>query len=293
MPTQTDKLIELRENAGDRELPYISKSRVTSYKTCPRKFYYSYIVGIRSPENFYMKRGTRIHTAIEIYYENVLEHYENTGTVRVDLSEYLPSDTMLWADFTEPFISNFLMFEYRRFDTCVRSGDSLSAFPPIGIESEGWNMNESPPWMGYADVILNAASLKEIETDEGVVIIDFKTGKTPDKKYRDDGIFLEGEYYAMLFEDEWNIAAVAGYFPMNDDFLVSPLDADRRERILTYIAEMSESDRREHFPIKEQPLCAWSSEEGSQCDFYQICSSRWGCANGPGPNYFDENKNPL
>ena len=281
MPTQSDKLIELRENAADGELPYISKSRVTTYKTCPRKFYFSYIKGLRGPSNFYMKRGTRIHTAFETYYENILDVWYDEGVVYDDLSLYLPEDTLGWGDFTQPFITNFLLFEYRRLDAV----DELSDFIPVGIEAEGWDETTSPPWMGYADAILQAASVPEVDANSGVVIVDFKTGKTPDPKYRDDGIFLEGEYYAVLFEDEWDIAAVAGYFPKNDDFIVSPLDDERRERIFRYVDEMTESELRENFPIKEQPLCKWDSDEDSQCDFYEICPSRWGKRGGPGPTY--------
>lgn len=285
MPTQSDKLHELRENAADGELPYISKSRVTTFKTCPRKFYYQYVKGLRTPANFYMKRGTRIHSALEIYYENVLAEYDRCSGVYADLSRYLPEDTMMWADFTEPFITNFLLFEQRRRDYCASKDGLMSHFPPVGIEAEGWDDEAAPPWMGYADVILHAGSVPELEENDGVVIVDFKTGKTPKKQYRDDGIFLEGEYYAMLFEDEWDIAAVAGYFPKNDDFIVSPLNEERRARIYEYVEEMSASDLREHFPVDEQPLCKWGPGEDDQCDFYDICSSKWGQAGGPGPTY--------
>ena len=282
MPTQSDKLTELRENAADGELPYISKSRLTTFKICPRKFYYNYIKGFRTPGNFYTKRGTRVHSAFETYYENVLDEWEN-GVFHNDLSKYLPEDTMGWADFTEPFITNFLLFEYRRLDSV--GVDGLEDFLPVGIEAEGWDETTSPSWMGYADVILNAASVPDLEEDEGVVIVDFKTGKTPKEKYRDDGIFLEGEYYAMLFEDEWDVAAVAGYFPKNDDFIVSPLDEERRKRIYEYVEEMTESELREHFPIKEQPLCRWGPGEDQKCDYYDICPSKWGKRGGPGPTY--------
>lgn len=283
MPTQSDRLTELRENAADGELPYISKSRVTTFKTCPRKFYYQYVKGLRTPENFYMKRGTRVHEAFETYYENVLKTWEKVGFVYGEsyLYEYLPEDTLEWADFTEPFISNFLLFEARR----LRAVDDVEDFLPVGIEAEGWDEDMAPPWMGYADVILKAASVPEIEDDEGVVIVDFKTGKTPKPEYRDDGIFLEGEYYAILFEGKWDIAAVAGYFPKNDDLIVSPLDEERRARIYEYVEEMTESDLREHFPIREQPLCKWGSDDDQQCDFYNICSSKWGTRDGPGPTY--------
>ncbi len=281
MPTQSDKLTELRESAAAGELPYISKSRLTTFKTCPRKFYYQYVKGLRTPTNFYMERGTRVHETFEVYYENVLEDYNERGEIREDLSEYLPNDTMEWADFTEPFISNFLLFEYRRLDAV----DDVRGFLPVGIEAEGWDDEMAPPWMGYADVILHAASLPDVEEDKGVVIVDFKTGKTPDPKYRDDGIFLEGEYYAILFEQDWDIAAVAGYFPKNDDFIVSQLDDERRTRIYEYVESMTGGELREHFPTKEQPLCKWGPGDDQQCDFYDICSSSWGQATGPGPTY--------
>ncbi len=289
MPEQSDVLGELRENAADGELPYISKSRVTTYKTCPRKFYHQYILGMRTPGNYYTKRGTQIHKAYELYYENLLEYYSESGEIPDDLTEMLPADVSLWADWIEPYISNFIMFEEAR----LKAAPDAESFLPVGIEAEGWDWDQPVPWMGYADVILHASSVPQVETNEGVVIIDFKTGKTPKKQYRDDGIFLEGEYYAMLFEGDWDIAAVAGYFPMNDDFLVSELDAARRSRIEKYIEEMAASNDREDFPTCEQPLCAWGKEEGQQCDFYKICSSKWGTVGGPGPNYFDENKNPL
>ncbi|ELY49844.1 RecB family exonuclease [Natronorubrum bangense] len=281
MPDQSDVLGDLRENAADGELPYISKSRVTTYKTCPRRFYYQYVLGLRTPDNYYTKRGRQVHKAYELYYENLLEHYADTGEIPEDLTELLPEDVSLWADWIEPYISNFIMFEEARRE----AAPDAESFLPVGVEAEGWDWEQAPPLMGYADVILNASSVPEVQADEGVVVVDFKTGKTPDKKYRDDGIFLEGEYYSMLFSDDWDIAAVAGYFPMNDDFLVSELNAERRSRIKTYIEEMTTGKIREDFPICEQPLCKWGKDDDQQCDFYSICSSRWGKFDGPGPTY--------
>lgn len=282
MPTQTDKLQELRENTPDGELPYISKSRVTTYKTCPRKFFYSYIKGLKSPETFYMTRGTRIHRAVEIYYENVVAEFEETGEVNDNLIQYLPEDSERWADFIEPFITNFLLFEHRRLD----AAPSPSDFIPVGIEAEGWDESYTPPMMGYADVILKASSVPEIDENDGVVVTDLKTGKTPDPKYRDEGIFLEGEYYSYLFKDEWDVTAVAGYYPKNDDFIVSDLDEDRLASIFKMIERMKVSREMEKFPTKPQPLCKWSDDDDDQCEFYDICpAGGWGKKGGPGPTY--------
>ncbi|ELY47352.1 RecB family exonuclease [Natronorubrum sulfidifaciens] len=281
MPEQSDVLAELRDETEDGELPYISKSRITTYKTCPRKFYLTYIKGLRTPDTYYTKRGRQVHEAYERYYENVLEHYEATGEIPEDLTEMLPSDVSLWADWIELYISNFILFEQDRLAEAATPEEYL----PVAVEAEGWDWEQSPPWMGYADVIVNASSVPQVDRDSGVVIVDFKTGKTPDPKYRDDGIFLEGEYYAVLFEEQLDVAAVAGYFPMNDDFVVSPLDSERRERIYQYVEEMTASDDLENFPIKEQPLCKWKPDDDCQCDFYSICPSTWGQPGGPGPTY--------
>jgi CRISPR/Cas system-associated exonuclease Cas4 (RecB family) len=281
MPAQTDRVDELQEAAGDSELPYVSKSRVKTYKQCPRKFYYKYIQGMRPPENFYMKRGSRIHKVFEIYYENLVEQYEQSGVVPDTLQAYLPEDSRRWADFIEPYISNFLLFELRR----LVASPTLESFMPVGIEAEGWDETMDPVWMGHADAIFDAASLPNVETDDGVVIVDFKTGKTPKPQYRDSGIFLEGEYYAMLFEREWQVSAVAGYYPKNDDFIISELDAERREDITQMVNEMNSSQDIEDFPTEPQPLCRWSENDDDQCDFYDICPSKWGEKGGPGPTY--------
>lgn len=301
MPTQTDRLTQLRENCEEGTLPYISKSRLTTYKTCPRKFFYQYIRGLRPPENDAMKRGTRIHETFEIYYENLLEAYEETGDIAMPLRQYLPEDTGKWADFTVPYISNFLLFEHRRLDASWDSAARTNAhieepsatveeaateqFLPLGIEAEGWDETMDPVWMGYADAILYAGTIPQVESDTGAVIVDFKTGKTPDEKYRNDGIFLEGEYYAMLFEKEWEVAAVSGYYPKNDDFIISELDAERREDITQMVNEMKSSQDIEDFPIDPQPLCKWGDGDDEQCDFYNVCPSSWGERGGPGPSY--------
>jgi len=231
-----------------------------------------------------MARGSRIHKAVEIYYENVVAEYERCSGVYADLTRYLPDDSELWADFIEPFITNFLLFEHRRRDHCASSDGKMSDFPPVGIEAEGWDESYTPPMMGYADVILPSGSLPEVG-GSGVVIVDLKTGKTPDVKYRDEGIFLEGEYYSYLFKDDWDVDAVAGYYPKNDDFIISDLDESRLASIFDMVDSMKSSREREDFPTKPQPLCKWGSGDDEQCEFYDICSTSWGRRGGCGPTY--------
>lgn len=288
MPTATERITELRENADDGELPYISKSRLKSYVSCPRAFYYNYILGIRAPENWHMKKGTRIHLTYEKYYENVCEFYsENPDadlpSIPDDLVGFLPDDGLLWIDWAHPFVGNFISWELSRAEAALEAtenqADAIAAWLPAGIESEAWDDSHDPPKMGFADVIVPAASVPEIDTDSGVVIVDFKTGSTPKKKYRDKGIFLEGTFYRTIFEDQFDVAGVAGYFPKNNDFLVSPLSLERQEFAAEKIKEIKENgDDKQNYEPDPGPLCRWSPEDDDKCDYYSMCHAgkEWG-----------------
>ena len=279
MPTQTNRLIELREAAEPGEIPYISKSRIKKWVTCPEQFNFSYLKGYKEPENRYMRRGTDIHESFEDYYASAYQFVEIENRIPnpSELVDLLPESSR-WFLFTEPYISNFLLFEMRRAQNATTPEDWL----PVEVEGEAWlddplgYGDDSIPMMGYADAIYPVSGFPEIDTDDGVLIVDFKTGKTPNEKYRDDGIYLEGEYYAMLFESDWDVAGVAGYYPKNDDLIVSPLKQSRRDKILAVAEAMQEVSGADpgHLEIDEQPLCYWS--EDGHCPYYDMCESRWG-----------------
>lgn len=44
---------------------HLGYSRISSYQECPRKYYYSYIEGIRTPGSTAMRRGTAYHEVVE------------------------------------------------------------------------------------------------------------------------------------------------------------------------------------------------------------------------------------
>ena len=286
MPTQTDKLTTLRDSTEPGQIPYVSKSRVKKFITCPEKFFFSYIKGLKGPETGPMRRGTNIHETFEDYYENVTEYVNETGELPEDLVAFLPSSER-WADYLEPYISNFLVFEQRRLDYCKDEyGEKASHFwLPLAIEAEEWlddpldYGDDAIPWMGYADAIYSAAAFPEVDGGAGeVVIVDFKSGKVPNKKYRNDGIYLEGEYYAMLFESEWSVAAVSGYYPLKDELIVSPLKKARRDKIRDVVHGFQDMnvETPDHLEIEEQPLCRWGEGDDEACPYYNMCASTFG-----------------
>ena len=297
--------------------PYISKSRLKTFKTCPRSYYFKYICDNREPTNYYMKRGSQFHRAAEEFHENLMEYISDEGG-RPHRFSPLMSDWKDYSQWLEPHIGNFWRFEERRWDAAYNAisqadamlpssvsgfdvdAETLNAWEPIEVEAEAW-LGEPPeswvedhgepdyvsgeppvgdaPWMGFADVILNTASVPGV-TGSGVVILDYKTGKVPDKQYREDGIFLEGEYYGMLFEEFFDVDGVAGYYPKKDELIVSPYPStDRQRDIKSAVLGMQKLASKDNYEINENPLCHYGH---GKCFFYDECESTWGTAGGAG-----------
>jgi hypothetical protein len=244
-----------------------------------------------------MRRGTNVHTVFEEYYLNVIDLWERETYIYNDLTLYLPDDVELWADYIEPYVSNFLLFEQARRETVVKAGDR-SLFIPVAVEAEVWDWDHEIPLMGFADVILHAASVPGFEDESGVLIIDHKTGnEVKAEKYKnyEGSVLDELEYYAMLFEDEYEIAAIAGYFPRGNVLIDSRPDPDRRVRLETTIRTLFDSGTDiDNYPIKPGPLCAWKKDPDCQSYYYEMCEEcRWGTPDGPGPTVRDSDKQPL
>lgn len=323
MPTETEQIKKARRDAEDdpmRPLPYISKSRLKEYVTCPMKFYFTYILGHRGEATFYTARGTEVHRAFEHFYENVQEDLELAFKSRT-LSQYLPGKetghgrrgAADWADHMMPFITNFLKFEKRRkvestnhaIDGSMDQEPSVDpmiaqeTWDPVGIEEQGWldyewnDQRWNVPLMGFADLVVHSGSLPDdvVEAEHGVTILDFKTGSVPDPQYREEGIYLEQEFYATIFEEtmDHEVTGVAAYYPKSDTTIGAELSESRRDFMDQKLHEMvalSFHAEKEWFPIDEQPLCAWSNEKGDGlCDHYADCESEWGLKHFNGPTY--------
>ena len=263
----------------DRE--YLSKSRIKTWVSCPRKYYYKYVEEIETPETESMVRGTKIHELIEAYYENVLEYAEDNDEPPTPLFSLLDDGVHEdWRDFLDPYLAHFLGFERRRWE----NARSMEDWKPVAIEEDSWKelFDDVPVMMGYADVLLPATSFDgdDIPEDEGAVLVDFKTGEPGSERYRgheNGGVFLDLGYYYMLFESDYDIVGVGGYYPKTDTLVTSPADEERQAFIEDIAGKISsaDSDDIEDFPLKMGPLCAWGEEEDERCPFYEECDSNW------------------
>lgn len=276
MPARSDRLNEASDAAGEYELPYVSKSRLMSWTKNPEHFRFKYLEDVREPETDAMVRGTRIHETIEHYYRERLEEPSKT----IFDEGMLPADRQMWADFIEPYLTNFAAWEHRRYK---EADENAAAFLPYGIEEEAWRddiMEDGPEWMGLADVILPVSSIAEVPEDSGAVVVDFKTGKVPKEKYRDTGIYSELAYYELLFEDRYDVVAGAAYYPKENELLVRP-DGAHKKHVLEegrdMIEHVADYEGDSKFPHNEGPLCKWGFGDDEESAFYGICSKcTWG-----------------
>jgi hypothetical protein len=289
--------LSIPEEHRENGLQHISKSRIKIFLTCPRKFFNKYWAENRAPGSYHTEKGSRIHRVYEEWHLALIEWVEEHGRRPQQFSHLLTEwrDHFQWHD---PHLVNFFMFEEKRWELALEQAEkfdreqplnerALNLWLPVAVEAKGY-LEEPPagniPWMGYADAVLHAATVPQVEENEGVVILDYKTGKTEDAKYRDEGIYLEGEFYGWLFEEdpdfEHKVVAVGGYYPQNDDLVISPYpDYQRRNVILDAVEGMQQPPEEENYPINENPLCHYGH---GKCFFYDVCDTTWGKKGGAG-----------
>lgn len=292
-PGHSEKATRLAENCDTPGFEYISKSRLTTFETCPRKFAIQYVAGHRPEETYPMRKGTALHGAFEDYY---LALNQVDGELP-GLATLLPhTTTWPWGPFAQEHVLNFLDFEAER----LSSVPALSVFTDVRVESELWwdepTVDDSPPWFGYVDAIYPAESFPWTDHDTGYVVADFKTGKTPKERYRETGIYLELEFYRILAEQtDIDVVAMAGYYPQANDVLVVEPSASRENTVFDLVEDMLSLRGEDPNNVEkdEQPLCNWGR---GMCDFYRHgkedadawegqCDSTWGLSNGKGPTY--------
>ena len=124
---------EPTEEKVEEGLDYVSKSRLKTYKTCPRKFYLKYWCENRPPETMAMKRGSEVHRIFEKFHENIIEYASTFSDPSLTaLPErwwgFLPESTTL--QFLDPYVGNFWKFEYAR----RAKSDTIDEYLPCSVE---------------------------------------------------------------------------------------------------------------------------------------------------------------
>lgn len=289
------------------EPQHISKSRVKKVHTCEAQYRMSYVEGHKAPENKHMRKGSELHAAFEHYYgaakqqgafDDVKATWEEVTDRIIDILPGATDD--LWGNFSSSHVLSFVGFEA---DRILRKSERLT-FPAVEQEVRWENAGfaDGVPLMGYVDAIYPAEGFPWTDNDDGVTIVDFKTGSVPDEDYRwDGGIYTELSFYDMVVRNgtDYDVTGLAAYYPQEDEVLTLNVE-EACDRGHVEVVEGTKQILRIHDEpdsarAEANPLCCYGDEKGQQCEFYApnkevdfeagVCESDWGCNEGIGPSY--------
>lgn len=281
-----------------------SAASLNMYGECPYKFFLARVTGLAAPdeEGEYkaVSRGSAIHKILEIFFKNhkdtlesiKLEEYENEI---IFLTESVMENSGVKESFPHP-----LLFEIEKNEIAKSITNyvgwyvaSRGDFKPILFElGFGSKKNFS---LDFAPDILLSGKIDRIDEDaqHRLLIIDYKSGSTPDIKEMEDGTNLQMPIYILAAEHILKKPVVGGAFVSVkkgaiDNFIVRDRDLPfiskrQKKGILTQeewetVMEKTKDTVRAYvnniregkFPI-EPKKCPKIQSYGSFCDFTQIC----------------------
>lgn len=263
-----------------------SPSAINTFKQCPRKYYYSYILRLPSAPNIHQLRGTIIHNALESFFDltpEQLQLYDSKPAAEIQLflkNHLLDLFTKEWAkekknidalplekpqieflhDESIAMINIWLKHFLHSLDQeKLPFSQAFNANRPIlrekHLHSEQHNVK------GFVDAIFSR--------DNEITILDYKTSK---KAEITADIKLQLAIYALLFYETYGrVPKKVGAFFLKLGQIFLDVDEDLLKLAKLECEVMQENTKSEiiaDYPCKITPLCKWST---GQCDHYDLC----------------------
>jgi len=256
-----------------------SASSISTYKQCPRKYFYSYVLELPVSDSIYSVRGNIAHDALEHFFQININHIDERNyekqlknamqellifhwkneKVRIDKLN-LSEDKLkeYFAETLHMLISWVDLFCKKVKATKKSFKEAFAYLTPI---VEQHFLSQKYGIQGYIDAI---------EIQEGKTrIMDYKTSNTSELT---DEYVLQLSIYALLYNEKYNKFPdeVGLYLLRHGEKTISVdeklLNLARKECVA--IHTNTQSDEIEDYPKNQNPLCKWST---GQCDFYHIC----------------------
>ncbi len=208
----------------------LSKSSANLYLQCPYKWKKCYIDKIRSKPSLAQWRGINIHRKIERFYKNMEP---------------------------DPDLQNLIAFERKRIESCKKNGkvDKKYFFPlfqELKMQSKELGLR------GIVDAVFINPE------DDGIIIIDWKTGRYYGNKL--DDYRFELAVYAELLKASGKVDEVKYwgiYFTDADKLFFEKIDSEYIRRMYETIKKVREGIASNNFPIKRSFWCKFCQFKGS------------------------------
>lgn len=250
------------DDEAPRLLQTLSPSRASDYKTCPQLFKFRAIDKIEAPPTVYQARGTTAHLALQRLFdlpaaerlpERLFDLFRSSWIELrdVEFPELFDNrdDEREWGMASLEVLANYFGIE------------DPSTFEPADRELDMLEDLEGITIRGILDRI--------DETDSGMIITDYKTGKAPPERYALPAFFAL-KIYALLIRHRTGSTPTALRLmyltgPTVYEIPVTDAQLDAMERQLRALwAAIDRAIETENFPTRPSRLCDW-------CSYQDIC----------------------
>ncbi|GEM_PF-324516 len=258
-----------------------SPSSINTFKQCPRKYYYQYILKLETLPSIHLIRGTIAHAALEDFFKTDSTHV-HTEHFQFELKVILMEQFRRhWRNAKDEFAKlalsqDQLLFYYK--ETVVMLENWFNRFSnKMQTDLKTFSMQDSfkrntplteAPFMSDRHGVRGIIDAVH-EIDGKVTIMDYKTSN---KSSISEDYKLQLAIYALLYNEKY------GKLPdrVGIDFLKfdeKHLDVDEKlvqfaAREIACIHELTQSIEIQDYNRKKSPLCKWST---GKCDFYDTC----------------------
>lgn len=257
-----------------------SPSSILTYKQCPRRYYYKYVVGLPESPSIHLVRGKVTHKVLEDFFdldtENInMKNYEIKlkQTMQRLLFKYWEKAEKQFADLNLAkaqivfYFEETLMMLFNWLDQFIdkiKSFDSLSfkeIFQKLKPIREQHFLSEELGVQGFVDSIEHH--------QEEIHIMDYKTSSRFDLN---EGYKLQLAIYSLLYKEKHNkLPHKAGIYFLRHKAKYIKVDQellDLAQNEIELIHQNTQSSDINDYPMCEGPLCKFN---GGQCDFYDFC----------------------
>ena len=242
--------------------PHLSPSSIGTFEQCPLKFKFSRIDMISDPPTEATVRGNFVHDVLECMY--ALPPEERTPPVARRLMRQLWDEK--WAEEAHKVVADKDIAKFRWSSWwCVENlwlMEDPEHVVPAGLETEINCIVDGVTIKGFVDRYEKA-------DDDSLVIVDYKTGKTPKPQYSSDKYFQLMVYAAGMRELGFGDASVIRLLFLKDAKILEKnvYEKDYTETVVRIRETKTAIDTmcsEGEFPFRKSVLCGW-------CSYKRIC----------------------
>lgn len=243
---------------------YLSPSSLSTFKQCPLRFKYTKIDGLREPDTEATVLGSFVHEILEFLFALPAEERTLNAARAIANSAW---NERGWRDRVIGVIgADEAILRKFRWNAwwCVENYfgmESPAEIEPVGLEYEVTGEIEGVRIRGFVD--------RWSEGPNGIIVSDYKTGKTPAPRYRDDK-FTQLFIYALMINHKLSRvpASVELLYLKDGTRLTSEVTESTlkstTEMLITTNNEIMQRCESGEFEYKTSKLCNW-------CTFKSVC----------------------